>query len=483
MSTNNNIINTLRATLLIIFMLPSIGYSQAVYKLNEVDKAAEPFVGLPALFEYFNNNLQIPIASAAKGLNGRVFVQGIVELDGSMSEVKVVRALEPGADAEALRLFKLYKAWRPALKDGKAVRQEVIYPMIVRTEPVATYNDDEKTIIEYFDKKHEPTVDESTYKFRNLIPVDEYGHARADVLYQEFKGKNWKTQKTIPFTKEEQWTKLISDTGLDSVKSFRSMATDSDFDSSYEVVTRQENGQLLAFQVYRNRMGPPVFSKYYYRNGLLKEVQEVGEEVAITNWYENGMLQEKKILGKGGLKIMENWSKDGTALVTAGNGMAKISGNSEAGKQVAEEGKVVDGYKDGTWVSTGPDGTVLKEELYDKGKFVSGKIRKGTELVAFEEQSQTAGYKGGPTELYKFLGKNLNFGSYNLPANDKVIVTFIVATDGSLDDIKIEKSISALIDKEVLRVVNLSNGNWEPAIINGEKARVRYTLPINVQSK
>ena len=59
-------------------------------------------------------------------------------------------------------------------------------------------------------------------------------------------------------------------------------------------------------------------------------------------------------------------------------------------------------------------------------------------------------------------------------------MSFVIMPDGSLGNYKIEKGVSTLIDNEVLRVVKLSNGKWVPAIVNGEKERVRYTLPINL---
>lgn len=481
--SNRILIYHIKTIVLILSLLTTNSFAQTVYKLNEVDQVAEPSGGMTAMNQFVVNNLQIPIASAAKGLNGKVFVQGIVELDGSMSDVKVVRSLDEGADQEVLRILKYYSAWHPAEKDGKAVRLEMVYPVAIRTEPIPFYNIDQEAIIEYFDKKNVATTNVSEYKFRNFIPIDAHGYARADVLYQERKGDDWKTKKTIPFTKEEKWSKLISKNGLDSTKSFITKAADDNFDSGVELVTRQENGQLLAFEVYKSKMGPPVFAKYYYQNGLLKDIQQVDDGITRTTWYDNGQLKSITLLsfdlGKS-LKVLENWDKQGNALVANGNGNARIDGVPQKARSVFDEGKVVNGNKEGRWTSKWDDVTLLNEAVYENGKFVEGKILKDGKLEAYEVTAEQAGYKGGPNELYKFLGKNLNFGGLNFPNNDKVIVSFVIMPDGTLGNYKVEKSVSTLIDNEVLRVVKLSDGKWVPAIVNGEKESVRYTLPVNL---
>lgn len=68
-------------------------------------------------------------------------------------------------------------------------------------------NDDsaQNAMIEYFDKNHTMVSDEKKFKFRNVIPVNRYGDVRADILYQEKRGGEWKTVKTFPFQKDEIW--------------------------------------------------------------------------------------------------------------------------------------------------------------------------------------------------------------------------------------------------------------------------------------
>jgi protein TonB len=87
-------------------------------------------------------------------------------------------------------------------------------------------------------------------------------------------------------------------------------------------------------------------------------------------------------------------------------------------------------------------------------------------------------YPGGTEKMFDFIADNLRW-----PYDDesciqgRVIVSFIVEKDGSLTDIKVEKSIDPLFDKEAVRVVK-SMPKWEPGMWNGKPARVKFFVPI-----
>jgi hypothetical protein len=159
--------------------------SQTIYQANEVEMVAEPGGGLGLFNRFVVANLRIPIHSAAKGLNSRVLIKGVVETDGTMTALGVARSLDSLCDSEALRVMRLYKAWKPARLKGQPVRQEVVYPIVFRTPPIPSYDSTQRAMVEYFDKNQTMVADEKKFKFRNVIPVDRYGDVRADILFQE----------------------------------------------------------------------------------------------------------------------------------------------------------------------------------------------------------------------------------------------------------------------------------------------------------
>ncbi|WP_439881780.1 TonB family protein [Pontibacter sp. MBLB2868] len=94
--------------------------------------------------------------------------------------------------------------------------------------------------------------------------------------------------------------------------------------------------------------------------------------------------------------------------------------------------------------------------------------------------SEMPEYEGGTTEMLNFIARNIQYPqeAKEAGAEGLVVATFIVETNGSLSDIKVEKCISASIDAEAERIVSLTSGKWKIGKHNNKAVRVRYTLPI-----
>lgn len=78
--------------------------------------------GVEKLMEYMSKNLNYPQTAVDAGIQGRVFIGFVVEPDGSVSNVKVLRGIGSGCDEEAVRVISSLPRWEPGKKDGKAVR-------------------------------------------------------------------------------------------------------------------------------------------------------------------------------------------------------------------------------------------------------------------------------------------------------------------------------------------------------------------------
>lgn len=98
----------------------------SVYR--HVDKKALFPGGSDSLKSFIRKNLCYP--SEEWGcVEGSVIVRFIVEKDGSISDVKVIRSIEPLVDDEAVRVVRSMPKWIPAEKDGKAVRSRFMLPV------------------------------------------------------------------------------------------------------------------------------------------------------------------------------------------------------------------------------------------------------------------------------------------------------------------------------------------------------------------
>lgn len=78
--------------------------------------------GDAAMYKWLNDNIIYPAAASEEGVQGKVTVQFIVEKDGSISHVQVVRGKHPALDAEAARVIRKMPRWTPGRNNGQPVR-------------------------------------------------------------------------------------------------------------------------------------------------------------------------------------------------------------------------------------------------------------------------------------------------------------------------------------------------------------------------
>ena len=105
--------------------------------LTVVDQMPEFPGGLEAMAKFLSSNLRYPPRAEEMGIKGRVTCQFIVETDGSITDVRVVRGVDPDLDREAMRVIKAMPKWIPGKKDGKPVRVRFTSPVnFTLAEPV-----------------------------------------------------------------------------------------------------------------------------------------------------------------------------------------------------------------------------------------------------------------------------------------------------------------------------------------------------------
>ena len=90
--------------------------------------------GDAAQIAFLSNNLRYPAVAMEQGIQGRVVTQFVVDKDGSITDVKVVRSLDPMLDKEAVRLVKSMPKWTPGKLNGSPVRVKCILPISFRLQ-------------------------------------------------------------------------------------------------------------------------------------------------------------------------------------------------------------------------------------------------------------------------------------------------------------------------------------------------------------
>ena len=91
--------------------------------------------GLQACINYLNDNIQYPAAAIENGIQGRVTTNFIVEKDGSISNVQVLRNVHPALDAEAVRVTAAMPKWKPGKQRGQVVRVYFNLPVVFKLKP------------------------------------------------------------------------------------------------------------------------------------------------------------------------------------------------------------------------------------------------------------------------------------------------------------------------------------------------------------
>jgi protein TonB len=104
-------------------------------KVFDVVEEMPQFPGGPsALFEYLSKNIKYPVVAEENGVQGRVIVTFVVERDGSITDVKVVKSVDPSLDKEAQRVVKSMPHWIPGKQNGSAVRVKYTVPVTFRLQ-------------------------------------------------------------------------------------------------------------------------------------------------------------------------------------------------------------------------------------------------------------------------------------------------------------------------------------------------------------
>lgn len=90
--------------------------------------------GQTALMKYLSEHTKYPVVAQENGVQGRVTVQFVVEKDGSISDVHVLRGVDPSLDKEAVRVVKSMPRWTPGKQNGINVRVNYRVPVLFRLQ-------------------------------------------------------------------------------------------------------------------------------------------------------------------------------------------------------------------------------------------------------------------------------------------------------------------------------------------------------------
>ena len=99
-----------------------------------VENQPEPVGGMKAFYEYIADNLKYPPAARRNSIEGRVYLEFVVEKDGSLTDVKILKGIGGGCDEEAMRIIQNAPKWTPGKQRGRPVRVKMVIPIYFKLE-------------------------------------------------------------------------------------------------------------------------------------------------------------------------------------------------------------------------------------------------------------------------------------------------------------------------------------------------------------
>ena len=90
--------------------------------------------GITEFYKFVGNNLKYPAQARRMGIEGKVFVHFIIDKDGSLSDIKVVRGIGAGCDEEVVRIVQKSPKWNPGKQRGRPVRVRMMLPITFKLQ-------------------------------------------------------------------------------------------------------------------------------------------------------------------------------------------------------------------------------------------------------------------------------------------------------------------------------------------------------------
>jgi protein TonB len=94
-----------------------------------VEQEPTPAGGISKFYEYLSKNIRYPAVAKENNIQGKVFLTFVVEKDGSITDVKVLRGIGSGCDEEAVRVLRNAPRWKPGIQNGRPVRVQYQVPV------------------------------------------------------------------------------------------------------------------------------------------------------------------------------------------------------------------------------------------------------------------------------------------------------------------------------------------------------------------
>ena len=437
--------------------------------------------GLNKLNEFISQNVIYPENALNKGIKGRVLVYLIVEKDGSVSNVRIAKGVDPELDAEAIRVVETLPKWIPGKHHGEIVRVNTIvsinFVLEIEMPQIPLYEDETDDF------------DPAAYSMLDEMPKFPGG---AEKLI-EFINQNLKYPENSK-KQDIQETVFVSfiintDGVISNVEIVKGVDTEIDNEviRVVELMPKWSPGKLrgqivpvefiLTVNFGESERIIPHDSKVYYFVDKMPKFPG-GSEKLFDFFYDNLIypVNAQKQRVSGTVMVYFVVEKDGSISEVEIIKCADPELDSESVRFIKSMPK---------WIPGSHKGELVRVNYVIPVEFSIDPLPQDDDtdnIFVYEIVDEMPEFPGGLEKLLQFLASNVKY-----PAKEqekgiqgKVIVGFVVGTDGSIKNVKILKSVNLELDAEALRVVKLMP-KWKPGRQKGKLVNVQYVVPINFE--
>jgi protein TonB len=117
---------------IVVFEEPDEEVADKIFQI--VEETPSPQGGLEAFYKYLGKNLIYPAQARRMGIEGRVFLSFVVEKDGSLTDITVMKGIGAGCDEESIRVMKNAPKWNPGKQRGQPVRVRYSFPIVFQLQ-------------------------------------------------------------------------------------------------------------------------------------------------------------------------------------------------------------------------------------------------------------------------------------------------------------------------------------------------------------
>ena len=126
--------------------------------------------GTSSLIQYLSTQIKYPVVAEENGIEGKVIVSFIVNTDGSITDVRVARSVDPSLDKEAVRVIRSMPKWKPGMQKGKVVRVRYTVPVTFRLQPSDDPQTNDQPSNSRSDKTDADSDNEPIYEKADVLP-------------------------------------------------------------------------------------------------------------------------------------------------------------------------------------------------------------------------------------------------------------------------------------------------------------------------